>query len=231
MALRKTLKTTTWLGVLALTTALSSPAFAQNGMMGGTGQSSAPPAQQTPTNPQTPPYGYGPGMMYGYGPGAMMYGYGPMMGNGYGPGGMPGYGPGYGAHMGPGYGYGYGMHGYGPGMMYGYGQGVGPGLNLNPKQREALRQQWQKQAGQQQQLRSQLYQDMNQMQSLMAQQNPDPQAVGKIYDRIAKTRRQMLINGVEMRNKFEHTLTPEQRTRWHRNGPWCPGNAYPDNDD
>lgn len=228
MTLRKTLKTASWLGAVTLTSALSSPVFAQNGMMGGAGQPTAHSAPQAPTTPQVPPYGYGPGMMmYGYGPGPMMYGYGPMMGNGYGPGGMRGYGPGMMS------GYGYGMHGYGPGMMHGYGPGMmygygaAQGFNLNAKQRQALHELWKSQADQQQQL----YRDMSQMQDLMAQKHPDPTAVGNIYDRIAQTRRQMLLNGLEMRKKIENTLTPQQRMRWRQSGPWCPGNVYQDNDD
>ena len=231
MTLRKTLKAAPWIGGLILAATLSSTAFAHNGMMGGNGQPGTNADSQAPANPQVAPYGYGPGMMmYGYGPGAMMYGYGPMMGNGYGPGGMRGYGPG----MMSGYGYGmhgYGMHGYGPGMMYGYGpgagRGVGRGFELDAKQRQALNKLWQSQADQQQQL----YQDMSQMQDLMAQENPDPAAVGKIYDRMAKARRQMLLNGLEMRKQFENTLTPQQRMRWRQSGPWCPGNGSQDNDD
>ncbi|MGB7754732.1 MAG: Spy/CpxP family protein refolding chaperone [Salinisphaera sp.] len=216
-----------WFSGVVLAAVLSSTALAHNGMMGDTdaampGQSASNPDSQASNNAQMPPqpqsFGYGPGMMYGYGPGAMMSGYGPMMmWNGYGPAGSHGYGPGMMS------GYGYGMPGYGAGMMYGYGGGAGSTLNLNAKQRQSLGKLWQTQANQQRQLQEQLYQDMSRMRALMASENPDPNAVGQVYDHMAATRRQLLVNGIRMRNKFENLLTPEQRTHWRQNGPWCAG--------
>lgn len=212
MKLQKTMQAAPWFSGLVLVAVLSSTALAQNGMMGDTdtamhGQSAADRAPQASNNSQMPPrtqsFGYGPGMMYGYGPGAMMSGYGPMMmWNGDGPA---------------------GMQGYGPGMMYGYGHGAGSALNLSTKQSRSLHKLWQTQANQQRQLQGQLYQDMDRMRTIMASDHPDPEAVGQIYDHMAATRRQLLVNGVELHNKFENMLTPEQRAHWRQGGPWCAG--------
>ncbi|MGN8158409.1 Spy/CpxP family protein refolding chaperone [Salinisphaera sp. RV14] len=225
MKFQKAMQTTPWLSGLVLAAVLSSTALAQNGMMGRNG--GAPQASsETQTPAQAPPYGYGPGMMYGYGPGARS-GYGPMMmWNGAGPAGMRGPG------MMPGYGYGmmYG-DGYGPGMMYDYGGMPESTLNLSAQQRQSLGKLWRTEASQQGQLRGQLFQYMEQMRNLMAESNPDPKAVGQVYDHIATTRRQLLVNSLQMRTKFQNILTPEQRKRWRQDRPWCAGGWQHNGDD
>ena len=163
-------------------------------------------------------YGMGPGMMggYGMGPGMMGgYGMGPGMMGGYGmgPGMMGGYG------MGPGMMGGYGM---GPGMMG--GQGMGPGmmgggmmgiwsLDLSDKQRQQFSAIMQEQQAAHFAQMQGMAREMIEFQKLMAQAKPDPKAVGRAYDGIAKLKREHMLSGIKMRNRIYDLLTDEQRQR------------------
>lgn len=148
--------------------------------------------------------------------GGMMHGQGMMGPSTMGPGMM---GPGM---MGPGMAGGcpmmggmMGMHG---GMMHGQGMtmgGMGSGaaaiLNLNEAQQEKLTNLQQNQAKQQWQLMQQLVQQRSELAQLSSTENPDTQAVGAAYDKLANLQKQMFLNNLETQQQFRALLTDEQR--------------------
>lgn len=161
----------------------------------------------------------GPGMMGGYGPGygmgpGMMGGYG--QGYGMGPGMMGGYGPGYG--MGPGMMGGYGMGMMGPGMMGGWGPMYG--LNLDEKQREKLAGIQDNLAKKRWELMGRMHDEQFRLREFYASGKRDEAAIEKSFKRMEELRRQMFDAMMEARTQMNAVLTPEQRERLHRRGPW-----------
>lgn len=199
----------------ALATSISFAVLAQgavNESMGGSPSWGQTTAVQRETDTNQPSYGYGPGMIWeGYRPNTM-YGYGPgMMENGYGPNVMRGCGSdrawgGYGPGMRRGYGY------YGPGVAgYWPGSGGQLSLSLSPKQRQKIGQLRAEHFREQQKLRVRLYEDLGRLRGLMATENPDVGAVGKAFDHLSATRKELFLNRLQMFEKMNKVLTPEQR--------------------
>jgi Spy/CpxP family protein refolding chaperone len=143
-------------------------------------------------------YGYGPG--YGMGPG-MMGGWG--QGYGMGPGMMGGYGPGY---------------GMGPGMMGGWGPMYG--LNLDEKQREKLANIQDNLAKKRWELMGKMHDEQFKLRELYASGKRDEAAIEKSFKRMEELRRQMFDAMMEARTQMNAVLTPEQRERLYRRGPW-----------
>ena len=201
-------------------------------------------AQPGPDAPGPGGWGMGPGMMVGHGPGyGPGYGYGPGHGPGYGRGHGPGQGPGWG--MGPGmrggYGPGYGMNpdamgghdpgwGMGPGS-WGMGMGMGMGMmgpgramwlpDLSDEQRadlvklqdEARRRQWE--------IAGKMHDEMAAMRAAMATPDKrDRAAALAAFDRMSALRRQGLELSLDMADRLDQVLTPDQRQRLRRWGPW-----------
>jgi Spy/CpxP family protein refolding chaperone len=55
----------------------------------------------------------------------------------------------------------------------------------------------------------------NQMQDIMQADKPDPEAAGRIYDKMSKLRKQMFQDRLQARNKMMDQLTDEQRQKLH----------------
>ncbi len=97
-------------------------------------------------------------------------------------------------------------------MMGGYGhRGGWAGLELSKDQQQKIDQLRQQHFQDKQKLRTQLYQEMARMRSLAATENPDLDAIGKAFDQISSTRKQMFLNRLEMFHKMDQVLTPAQR--------------------
>ncbi|TDY00056.1 Spy/CpxP family protein refolding chaperone [Thiohalophilus thiocyanatoxydans] len=109
---------------------------------------------------------------------------------------------------------GQGMMG-GMGMMNGHGMmgGMGPvmQLDLDDKQRDAIRQMQRDMQKQNWERMGEMMELRHQLQDVMQAENPDPAAAGKIYDKMAKQRKQMFMDHMEARNKVMEKLTDEQR--------------------
>ncbi|MCM5569837.1 Spy/CpxP family protein refolding chaperone [Burkholderiaceae bacterium FT117] len=191
------------------------------GMMGGYG----------------PGYGMGPGARGGYGPGYHM---GPGGRGGWGPGMMGGYGPGWGmgpGMMGPGMMGGWGAGMMGPGMMGGWGSGMmgGAGFgmmglgagralwlpDLNDKQRaelskiqdETRRKQWE--------IAGKMQDEMAKIRDAMdASGKRDRAEVMAAFDRMTALRKQRLEIALDTAERVDQVLTPEQREKLRRWGPW-----------
>ena len=148
-------------------------------------------------------YGRGPGMMGDYG--------GPGYGPGYGRGSRGG-GGGYGPGMMGGEGGGYGM---GPGMM---GGGNYAALNLNadqkakitPIQRDARRKMWA--------LMGRMMESQYALQDLYDADKQDAAAINKQYKEIEDARKQMVEISVDVHNRVNEILTPEQREQSRQGG-------------
>lgn len=125
------------------------------------------------------------GMMMG-GPGMM--GNCPMMGGGM-MGMMGGMGPGM----------------MGPGMMGGYGP-MSPMANLDEQQRQQLADIHTQLHEEQMPLMQQMYTRMQELQSLMAQPNAKPQAVGDKYAQVFELRQQMAQNAQQAQQKVQQLL-------------------------
>lgn len=155
----------------------------------------------------------GGGMMGGMGPGFMsgdcpMGGGMGMMGRGMmGPGMM---GPGMGM-MGPGM--------MGPGMM---GPGMMHGLDLTAEQRTEMRRIRQEMRRQHWDTMGRLMEAHEELQELLAADEPDPAAVGEAHARIAELKRPMIEARIRAMNDMRALLTDEQRERL-RSGPRGPG--------
>lgn len=111
-----------------------------------------------------------------------------------------------------------GMNGMGMmGGMDGMGMMMGPMMmpDLSDKQRNSMRdimrgmqdKNWDR-MGEMMDLR-------NQMQDIMQADKPDPDAAGKIYDKMAKLRKQMFQDMLQARNQMMDQLTDEQRKKLH----------------
>lgn len=143
-------------------------------------------------------------------------GWGP--GWGMGPGMMGGYGPGYGQGYGPGQGPGWGM---GPGMM-GFGAGRAMWLpDLTDKQRgelakiqdETRRKQWE--------IAGKMHDEMAAVRDAMAAPGKrDRAAALAAFDRMSALRRQRLETALDTADRVDQVLTPEQREKLRRWGPW-----------
>lgn len=116
-----------------------------------------------------------------------------------------------------------GMMGPGMGMMGpGMGYGMGYGMNLTPEQqtemrriqRETRRQHWENMG--------RLMEAHEELQELLAAEQPDPAAVGRAHARIAELKRPMIEARVRAMNEMRSLLTDEQRERM-RSGRWGPG--------
>lgn len=109
---------------------------------------------------------------------------------------------------------GQGMMG-GMGMMNGHGMmgGMGPmmRLDLDDKQRDAIRQMQRDMQKQNWERMGEMMELRHQLQDVMQAENPDPAAAGKIYDKMAKQRKQMFLDRLEARNRMMEKLTDEQR--------------------
>lgn len=126
-------------------------------------------------------------------------------------------------------GYGYGQHGRmgpmgsmtGPMMMgpMGHMMGMLSGLDLNDKQREQIR-------ALQRDMRKQHFAQMEKMmeasdklEDLYSEEKPDAEKIGKVYDELYKSKRQMIQQHIEMRNKIYDILSKEQREKFKTNDP------------
>lgn len=109
---------------------------------------------------------------------------------------------------------GHGMMG-GMGMMDGHGMmgGMGPVmmLDLNDSQRDAIRQMQRDMQKQNWERMGEMMELRNQLQDVLQAENPDPAAAGKIYDKMAKQRKQMFMDRLETRNKVMGKLNKKQR--------------------
>ncbi|MDZ7663242.1 Spy/CpxP family protein refolding chaperone [Thiohalophilus sp.] len=109
---------------------------------------------------------------------------------------------------------GQGMMG-GMGMMNGHGMmgGMGPmmQLDLDDSQRDTIRQMQRDMQKQNWERMGEMMELRHQLQDVMQTENPDPAAAGKIYDKMAKLRKQMFMDRLEARNKMMGKLTDEQR--------------------
>jgi len=151
----------------------------------------------------------------------------PMMG----PGMMGGNGPGHGPGRGPGEDdidrammHGRGGWGMGPGMMGGMGMmgfGLGPihRLDLNESQRRQV-------LKLQEELRHRNWDAMGKMQDEMSKlrdamwaEKRERPAILASYKRLSELRLQMLENALDVRDKAEALLTPQQREELRRLGP------------
>jgi len=180
-------------------------------------------------------YGMGPGMMRGYGPGGGMMGPG---GYGMGPGMMGGYGdyetgPGMmgpgGGMMGPGMMGGYGDYETGRGMMGDYGLGQVSRLDLSDQQRDQINKLRDQLRRQHWDIMGKMMDERSKLQDLYAEDKPDPEKIGAVYDEIAKLQKEMVQTRIETRNKIQDVLTPQQREQlktW-RQGRWGAGGGQP----
>lgn len=196
------------LPLLAVATGIASaqPAPGQPGpgMMGGWG----------------PGYHMGPGMTGGWGPGqgmgpGMMGGWGP--GQGMGPGMMGGWGSGY--HMGPGMMGGWGMGG--PGMMgFGAGRALWM-LDLDEKQRAELVKIQDETRKRHWELAGKMHDEMAKMRDAMNTGGKrDREAALAAFDRISALRKQRLEIALDTADRVDQVITPEQREKLRRWGPW-----------
>jgi Spy/CpxP family protein refolding chaperone len=94
-------------------------------------------------------------------------------------------------------------------------------LDLNDKQRDAIldiqrdmqKQNW-KRMGDMMTLR-------NQLQDILRSDNPDPEAAGKVFDKMSALRKQMFMDQIKERNKVMNKLNKEQRQQLRQyGGPW-----------
>lgn len=171
----------------------------------------------------------GTGAMWGYGPGAMhggMWGFGPGMMHGgswgFGPGmmhgGSWGSGPGM-MHGGPGAGmmhYGAGMMGPQAGMMMGQGMGMmGPLMlpDLSPEQRAEMRTLMRGTRRAHMEKMLEIMDARDEMADAMAADQPDPQAVRELHERMATLHGDVLQSHIEARNRLFELLTDDQRER------------------
>jgi len=165
----------------------------------------------------------GPGMMGGWGEGYHM-----------GPGMMDGWAPGQ--RMGPGMMGGWSQrHGMGPGMMGGWGHGYGMGpdmmgfgagralwmLDLDEKQRgellkiqdEARKRHWE--------IAGKMHDEMARMRDAMRTEGKrDRDAALAAFDRMSALRKQRLEIALDTADRMDQILTPEQREKLRRWGPW-----------
>lgn len=130
-------------------------------------------------------------------------------GYGMGPGMMGGYG------MGPGM-MGGGGYGAGHGMMGGYGPGGMPAIpDLTKEQRDKI-------AGIQKEMRQKQWTLMEKMHDEFDAQNPyrsgkfDEQAARKAYETAEKLHRQMFENSLDAQKRIDSLLTPQQREQLQR---------------
>ncbi|HRP98615.1 MAG TPA: Spy/CpxP family protein refolding chaperone [Rhodocyclaceae bacterium] len=137
-------------------------------------------------------WGFGPGMMHG-GPGAGMMHYGAGM-----------------MH------YGAGMMGPQAGMMMGQGMGMmGPLMlpDLSTEQRTEMRTLMRGTRRAHIEKMLEIMDTQDEMADAMAADQPDPQAVRELHERMAKLQGDMLQSRIEARNRMFELLTDEQRDR------------------
>ena len=175
-------------------------------------------------------YGMGPGMMRGYGPGGGMMPQilqqlfrGCDVMRGYGPGGgMMGPG-GYG--MGPGMMGGYEDYETGPGMMGDYGLGQISRLDLSDQQRDQINKLSDQLRRKHWDIMGKMMDERSKLRDLYAEDKPDAEKVGAVYDEIAKLQKEMVQTRIETGNKIQDVLTPQQQEQlktW-RQGRWGTG--------
>ena len=176
---------------------------------------------------------------YGMGPGMMPEGLhqlfrGCDMMRGYGPGsGMMGPGSGM---MGPGrYGMGPGMMGgyedyeTGPGIMGSYGLGQISRLDLTDQQRDEINKLRDQLRRKHWDIMGKMMDERSKLRDLYAEDKPDAEKIGAVYDEIAKLRKEMVQTRIETGNKIQDMLTPQQQEQlktW-RQGRWRTGGGQP----
>ncbi|WP_435104996.1 Spy/CpxP family protein refolding chaperone [Arhodomonas sp. AD133] len=108
-----------------------------------------------------------------------------------------------------------GPHGYGMGLMGGMHAGFGMmrGIDLDDEQRTRLRELRSEHRKEQFARMAQLMDLRDEMLSLMATAQPDPDAVQNLHAQMADLHGEMLADQVRLRNAMRDVLTSEQRQR------------------
>lgn len=125
-----------------------------------------------------------------------------------------------------------GYMGYGPGwgtmgsMMRGPMMGGGfmmpqlRGLELNKEQRDKVRTIHREMRKKHFALMEKIMDQSDKLAELYDTDKPDPNKIGKVYDEIFKTRREMIQQHIEARNRIYDLLSKEQQEKFRANDPF-----------
>jgi len=124
---------------------------------------------------------------------------------------------------------GYGDYETGRGMMGDYGLGQVSRLDLSDQQRDQINKLRDQLRRQHWDIMGKMMDERSKLQDLYAEDKPDPEKIGAVYDEIAKLQKEMVQTRIETRNKIQDVLTPQQREQlktW-RQGRWGAGGGQP----
>ena len=133
-------------------------------------------------------------------------------------------GPG-GGMMGPGMMGGYEDYETGPGMMGDYGLGQISRLDLSDQQRDQINKLSDQLRRKHWDIMGKMMDERSKLRDLYAEDKPDAEKVGAVYDEIAKLQKEMVQTRIETGNKIQDVLTPQQQEQlktW-RQGRWGTG--------